>query len=39
MKHMGHYEIMKLPVYERFVEKNKYIHFNNMLENGLMYLY
>ena len=35
---MGHYEI-KPPIYEKFIEKNKCIHTNDMLENGLMYLY
>ena len=35
---VGHYEI-KPPIYEKFIEKNKCIRTNDMLENGLMYLY
>ena len=35
---MGHYEI-KPPIYKIFVEKNKCLHTNDMLENGLVYLY
>lgn len=35
---MGHCE-MKPPIYEKFTEKNKYIHTNGKLENGLMCLY
>ena len=35
---MGHYEI-KPPMYEKFMEKNKCIHTNGMLESRLMYLY
>ena len=34
----GHYEI-KPPIYKKFLKKNKCIHSNNMLENGLIYLY
>jgi hypothetical protein len=26
-------------IYEKFIERNKYIHANGKLENGLMYLY
>ena len=35
---MGHYEI-KLPIHEKIIEKNKYVHINGQLENVLMYLY
>ena len=28
-----------LYMYEKFIEKNKYIHDNNMLENDFLYLY
>ena len=35
---MGYYEI-KLPVYENFMEKNKCVRTNDMLENRLMYSY
>ena len=34
---VGHNEI-KSPIYEKFIEKNRCIHTNNMLKNGLMYL-
>ena len=35
---VGPYENQS-PIYETFIEKNKCIHTNNILENGLMYLY
>ena len=35
---VGHYEIKPL-IHKKFIEKNKYIHTNGMLENGLVYLY
>ena len=35
---MGHYE-NRPPIYEKVIEKNKCICTNDMLENGLMYLY
>ena len=35
---MGHYEV-KLPIYEKFIEKNNDIRTNDILENELMYLY
>ena len=35
---MGHYGI-KPPTYEKFIMKNHCIRTNNMLKNGLMYLY
>ena len=35
---MDNYEI-KVPIYKKFMEKNKCICTNGMLENGLMYSY
>ena len=35
---MDYYNI-KPPTYDKFIEKTKCIHTNNMLDNRLMYLY
>ena len=37
MKRVDHYEI-KLPIHEKFIEKNNCIRANGRLENGLTYL-
>ena len=35
---VSHFE-MKSPIYEKFIKKNTCTCTNNMLENGLMYVY
>jgi hypothetical protein len=35
---MGHYDI-KLPTYDKFIERTKCIRTNGMLENRLVYTY